>query len=249
MPTDSTLPVNAENLDFDLYCGILRNKEILDYGYQLEFTDVKGRRAQITDQMTFRAAILVQVGQKVDRITFRAKPIGKIRLSRRFLMVLDRELNSAAAQAQVVQIQVPPTTPSSTPIQMHPVEVPASVNSFAHTVFRTESLDTGELHICLASDFTTLTTPTSPNGIINLNSNTVEFESYCRLLRQVNILGDDQNLGFNDTNGKRIPITNQMAFRAAVTYQVSREADMISFTSLRTRSRGGREGGARGLGW
>lgn len=161
--------------------------------------------------------------------------------------MVNRELNSSAAQ--VVQIQAPPTTPSSTPAQMRPIEVPASVNSFAHTVFRTECLDTGELHICLASDFTTLTSPSSPNAIINLNSNTVEFESYCRLLRQVNILGDDQTLGFNDTNGKRIPITNQMAFRAAVTYQVSREADMISFTSSRTKSRGAREGGARGLGW
>lgn len=77
IPTDSALAVDPENLDFDFYCRILRNKEIIDSGYQLEFIDVKGRRAQITDQMTFRTAILVQVGQKVDMITSHAKPIGK----------------------------------------------------------------------------------------------------------------------------------------------------------------------------
>lgn len=77
IPTDSALSVDPENLDFNLYCEILRNKEIINSGYRLEFTDGKGRRAQITDQMTFRAAILVQVGQKVDMITFYSKPIGK----------------------------------------------------------------------------------------------------------------------------------------------------------------------------
>lgn len=80
MSTDSALPVHPENLDFDLYCEILRNKEIIDSSYQLEFIDGKGRRAQITDQMTFRAAILIQVGQNKGMITFHAKPIGKIYL-------------------------------------------------------------------------------------------------------------------------------------------------------------------------
>lgn len=78
MPADSALFVNPENLDFFFYCGILRNKEILDYSNQLEYTDSKGRRAQITDQMTFRAAILVQASQNVDMITFHAKQNGKI---------------------------------------------------------------------------------------------------------------------------------------------------------------------------
>lgn len=47
--TDSVLSVDPENLDLNLYCEILRNKEIIDSGYWLEFTDGKGRRAQITD--------------------------------------------------------------------------------------------------------------------------------------------------------------------------------------------------------
>ena len=88
MPTDSTLAVEPENLVFDVYCEILRNKAIIDSGYQLEFTDGKGRRALITDQMTFRAAVLVQMGQKVDMITFYAKPIiSKIYLRRSLLIM------------------------------------------------------------------------------------------------------------------------------------------------------------------
>ena len=232
VPTDSALPVNPENLDFDFYCGILRNKEILDYSYQLEFTDLKGRRVQITDQMTFRAAILVQVGQNVDMITFHAKPIGKIHLSRSFLMV-SRELKLSLAQ--VVRVPAAPTTPSAA--QTHPIDISPSITSFAHTVFGTESLDTGRLHVCLANDFTSLTTPSSSNTVINLTPDTVDYDRYCSLLRKEKMLDDDQTLGFNDGNGRRVPIINQMMFRAAVTYQVSRKADMISFTSSRTTSR------------
>ena len=243
MPTDSALPVSPENLDFDFYCGILRNKEILDYSYQLEFTDLKGRRVQITDQMTFRAAILVQVGQNVDMITFHAKPIGKIHLSRSFLMV-SRELKLSLAQV----VRVPaapttpsaaPTTPSAAPIQTHPIDISPSMTSFAHTVFCTESLDTGRLHVCLANDFTSLTIPSSSNTVINLTSDTVDYDRYCSLLRKEKMLDDDQTLGFNDGNGRRVSIINQMMFRAAVTYQLSRKADMISFTSSRTTSREG----------
>ena len=246
MPTDSALPVNPENLDFDLYCRILRNKEILDYSYQLEFTDMKGIRAQITDQMTFRAAILVQVGQNVDMIKFHAKPIGKIHLSRSFLMV-SRELKLSLAQ--VVREPAAPATPSAVPVQTHSIDISPLVTSFAHAVFCTESLDTGKLHVCLASDFNSLTTRSSLNAIINLTSDTVAYDRYCHLLRKEKMLDDDQNLGFNDANGRRVPITNQMMFRAAVTYQVSRKVDMISFTSSRTTSREGEGGRARGLGW
>ena len=246
MPTDSALPVSPENLDFDFYCGILRNKEILDYSYQLEFTDLKGRRVQITDQMTFRAAILVQVGQNVDMITFHAKPIGKIHLSRSFLMV-SRELKLSLAQ--VVRVQAAPTTPSAAPIQTDPIDISPSMTSFAHTVFCTESLDTGRLHVCLANDFTSLTIPSSSNTVINLTSDTVDYDRYCSLLRKEKMLDDDQTLGFNDGNGRRVSIINQMMFRAAVTYQVCRKADMIRFTSLRNTSREGERERARGLGW
>lgn len=248
MPTDSTLAVNPENLDFDLYCEILRNKEIIDSGYQLEFTDGKGRRAQITDQMTFRAAILVQVGQKVDMITFHAKPIGKIYLRRSLLMV-SRKLSSSSVQEVRVRVPAPPTGPSLVPVHTHPTDVSTPVAPFANIVFRTECLDTGKLHVCLGSDFTSLTTPSSQNAIVNLNSKTVDFDLYCRLLREGNMLDDDQTLGFNDADKKRITIKNQMMFRAAVTYQASRKADMISFTSSRSTSIEGKRERAPGLGW
>lgn len=248
MPTDSALAVNPENLDFNLYCEILRNKEIIDSGYQLEFTDGKGRRAQITDQMTFRAAILVQVGQKVDMITFHAKPIGKIYL-RRILLIVSKILSSSSVHEVRVRVPAPPTSPSLVPMQTHPTDVSTPVAPFANTVFRTECLDTGKLHVCLGSDFTSLTTPSSQNAIVNLNSKTVDFDLYCRLLREEKMLDDDQTLGFNDADQKRITIKNQMMFRAAVTYQASRKADMISFTSSRSTSIEGKRERAPGLGW
>lgn len=231
IPADSALPVDPENLEFDLYCGILRNKKILEYSYQLEFTDAKGRRAQITDQMTFRAAILVQVGQNVDMVTFYVKPNGKIYQSQTFSM-RSRELNLCSAQ--MVRVTAQPTTSPSVPVQTHPIDVSLS-SPFAHTVFRTECLDTGNLHVCLASD---LAIPTPSNVVLNLTSDNVEYNLYRRLLRTEKMLDDDQTIGFNDANGRRVPVTNQMMFRAAVIYQISRNADMISFTSSRAKSIG-----------
>lgn len=63
------------------------------------------------------------------------------------------------------------------------------------------------------------------------------------------MLEDDQTLGFNDAESNRITIKNQMMFRAAVTYQASREADMISFMSSRITSIDGKRERAPGLGW
>lgn len=246
--TDSTLAVDPENLDFDLYCEILRKKKIIDSGYQLEFTDGKGRRAQITDQMTFRAAILVQMGQKVDMITFHAKPISKIYLKRSLLMV-SRKLSSSSVHEVRARLPAPPTSPSFVPMQTHPTDVSTPVASFANTVFRTECLDTGKIHVCLGSDFASLTTPSSQNATVNLTSKTVDFDLYCRLLREEKMLDDDQTLGFNDADKKRISIKNQMMFRAAVTYQANRKADMISFTSSRSICIEEKRERAPGLGW
>lgn len=134
-------------------------------------------------------------------------------------------------------------------MQTHPIDVSIPVASFANKVFRTECLDTGKLHVCLGSDFTTLTTPSSHNAIFNITSNTVDFDLYCRLLREEKMLDDDQTLGFNDADKTRITIKNQMMFRAAVTYQASRKADMISFTSSGTKSIEGKRERASGLGW
>ena len=97
---------------------------------------------------------------------------------------------------------------------------------FAHTVFRTERLGTDDIHLCLASD---LRSPDSdPN---NLTPTHVDFVSYCRLLRDAQILDDDVCLNFTDVSGKTIPIINQMSFRAAVIYQYTGKADMITFTT------------------
>lgn len=136
-------------------------------------------------------------------------------------------------------------------MQTPPTDISTPVASLANTVFRTECLDTGKLHVCLGSDFTSLTTtPNSQNATINLTSKTVDFDLYCRLLREEKMLEDDQTLGFNDADKKRITIKNQMMFRAAVTYQASRKADMISFTSSRsTVSIEGKRERAPGLGW
>lgn len=150
------------------------------------------------------------------------------------------------------RVPAPPISPSLSPVQAHPIDVYSSpVPSFANTVFRTECLDTGKVHVCLGSDFISLTTPSSQSAVANPTSNTVvDFDLYCRLLREEKMLEDDQTLGFNDADKKRITIKNQMMFRAAVTYQASRKADMISFTSSRsTATMEGKRERAPGLGW
>lgn len=107
--------------------------------------------------------------------------------------------------------------------------IPVSGSSgklFAHTVFRTERLGTDDILLCLASD---LRSPDSdPN---NLTPTHVDFVTYCRLLRDAQILDDDVCLNFTDVSGKMIPIINQMSFRAAVIYQYTGKADMITFTT------------------
>ena len=97
---------------------------------------------------------------------------------------------------------------------------------FAHTVFRTERLGTDNILLCLASD---LRSPDS--NAINLTPTHVHFVSYCQLLRDAKVLDDDVCLNFTDVSGKSIPIINQMSFRAAVIYQYTGKADMITFTT------------------
>lgn len=160
-----------------------------------------------------------------------------------------KKLSSSSVHEVRARVPAPPTSPSLVPMQTHPTDVSAPVASFADTVFRTECLDSGKLHVCLGSDFTSLTTPSSQNATVNLTSRTVDFDLYCRLLREEKMLDDDQTLGFNDADKKRITIKNQMMFRAAVTYQARRNADMISFTSSRSTSIEGKRERAPGLGW
>lgn len=117
-----------------------------------------------------------------------------------------------------------PTPPEPSP----PVSGPSG-KLFAHTVFRTERLGTDNILLCLASD---LRSPDSDTT--NLTPTHVDFVSYCRLLRDAEVLDDDVCLNFTDVSGKSIPIINQMSFRAAVIYQYTGKADMITFTTAST---------------
>lgn len=61
----------------------------------------------------------------------------------------------------------------------------------------------------------------------------MHFGNYCDLLRNEEILDQEGkvNLGFQPTGGERIPILNQMMFRTAVTYQVDRKVDIVTFSA------------------
>lgn len=98
---------------------------------------------------------------------------------------------------------------------------------FAHTVFQTKQQDTGKIRICLASD---IRAPHSDT--ITLNPSQVDVERYCGLLKSEWILDQEgrTNLVFHPAGGEQIPIFNRMMFHAAVTYQVDRKADMVTFS-------------------
>lgn len=66
---------------------------------------------------------------------------------------------------------------------------------------------------------------------MNISPRLVDFEIYRELLKEEDVLSKDSQLGFIDAKGKRIPIKNQMMFHAAVMYQVTQKADMITFSS------------------
>lgn len=97
-----------------------------------------------------------------------------------------------------------------------------------NTIFLTRRQDTGKTHICLAAD---ITSPDSQAAVIDPTC--VHFGSYCDLLTGEEILDRDGNidLGFQPIGGERIPISNQMMFRAAVTYQMDRKFDMVTFSA------------------
>lgn len=97
-----------------------------------------------------------------------------------------------------------------------------------NTMFLTKRQDTGKVHICLASD---ITSPGLQGAVLGPSS--VHFESYCELLRSEQILDEEgeMRLGFQPTGGERVPILNKMMFRAAITYQVDRKFDIVSFSA------------------
>lgn len=205
------------DVDFNKYFSILREQQIVVPGHRMDFFDTRlGKKVQVTNQMTFRTFVIFQVAQKVEMITFTTEPIGK----------------SAVSELDGGMLNFPSARPVSAPlINPTPSEpsLPVSGSSgklFAHTVFRTERLGTDNILLCLASD---LRSPDSDS--INLTPTHVDFVSYCRLLRDAEVLDDDVCLNFTDVSGKSIPIINQMSFRAAVIYQYTGKADMITFTT------------------
>lgn len=92
----------------------------------------------------------------------------------------------------------------------------------------TKRQDTGKSHICLASD---ITSPRSQAAV--LDPSCLHFGNYCDLLASEGILDRKEymDLGFQPIGGERIPISNQMMFRAAVAYQVDRKFDMVTFSA------------------
>lgn len=97
-----------------------------------------------------------------------------------------------------------------------------------NTVFKTKRQDTGTSHICLASD---ITSPRSQAAV--LDPSCLHFKNYCALLASEGVLDRKANmdLGFQTISGERISISNQMMFRAAITYQVDRKFEIVTFSA------------------
>lgn len=70
--------MHPTDVDFDTYCGLLREAEVLDNGLVLGFLDSRLMRIQVKNQASFVAGIVYQVSRKVDMIRFSTVPIGKM---------------------------------------------------------------------------------------------------------------------------------------------------------------------------
>lgn len=58
------------DVDFEEYCQILRKERIINSDSELYFVHASDGKVQITSQVTFRTAIICQIAQKVEHITF-----------------------------------------------------------------------------------------------------------------------------------------------------------------------------------
>lgn len=103
---------------------------------------------------------------------------------------------------------------------------PDSGPKFSNTIFYAERQGSENTHLCLASD---LSLPGSDT--MNISPRLVNFDIYCELLKEEDVLNQDFQLRFINAKGKWIPIKNQMMFHAAVVYQVTQKVDMITFRS------------------
>lgn len=66
------------DVDFEEYCQILRKERIIDFDSDLYFVHASDGKVQITSQVTFRAAIIYQIAQRVEHITFSSEFRSKI---------------------------------------------------------------------------------------------------------------------------------------------------------------------------
>lgn len=92
----------------------------------------------------------------------------------------------------------------------------------------TKRQDTGKTHICVAQD---ITSPVLQAAVFDPSC--VHFGSYCNLLADEGIIDHEAGteLSLQSVGGERIPISNQMMLRAAVTYQVDKKFDMVTFSA------------------
>lgn len=280
-PDSRKLEPSPMNVDFNRYRRFLEEENIVDEGFKLYFVDDTGKRVQVSNQVSFRAGVMCQVAQDVERIMFNSEPsckltsfgfrciitlISSARYSISSMMPKASEAapelpapipaflpapSPAPVEASVTAPVIAPSTahiipsapapspapvlaPVPTPIitPVSPSLVPApklrdSGPLFSNTVFLTERLNTEQTHICLAANI-----KTSDSDLLTMRPTDVDFDSYCGLLREAEVLDDGLVLGFLDSRVKRIQVKNQAMFVAGIVYQVNMKVDMIRFSSV-----------------
>lgn len=271
MTADSRkLDPSPMNVDFNRYRRFLEEEDIMDEGFKLYFVDDTGKRVQVSNQVSFRAGVMCQVAQDVDRVMFSSEPSCKLtsfRFHYSMLMLNPARYSmsssmmpkaSEAAPEPLAPIPAPSpapmeaapllaqsTAPAPAPVlapvpalvpapiitPMSPqVPAPTSQDSgplFSNTVFLTERQNTEQTHICLAANIK------SPDSdILTMRPTDVDFDNYCGLLREAEVLDDGLVLGFIDSRLKRIQVKNQAMFVAGIVYQVNMKVDMIRFSSI-----------------
>lgn len=285
MTADSRkLEPSPMNVDFNRYRRFLEEEDVMDEGFKLYFIDDTGKRVQVSNQVSFRAGVMCQVAQGVDRITFSSEPSCKLTSFRFHLYyanfslarysissMVPRALEAAPEPPQPIPAFLP--APSPAPVEASvtapgivsstarssasapaptPAPVPAPVSTpittpdspnapslrqapsspnsgpfFSNTVFLTERLNTDQTHICLAANI-----KSSNSDLLNMRPTDVDFDTYCGLLREAEVLDNGLVLGFLDSRLKRIQVKNQAGFVAGIVYQASTKVDMIRFSTV-----------------
>lgn len=129
---------------------------------------------------------------------------------------------TAPAPAPIIA-PISPHVPSLRPVLTSQESGPL----FSNTVFLTERLNTEQNHICLAANI-----KSSNSDLLSMYPTDVDFDTYCGLLREAEVLDNGLVLGFLDSRLMRIQVKNQASFVAGIVYQVSRKVDMIRFSTV-----------------